>query len=297
MTVLEAVERSKTPVFTYKGSIDTAQLHLTPKEVVLWAMTSRVLLDADTNQDAKNKIPGVIVLTSQRFLFVSHSSTSDTIREISVPDIHAVEPKIKLFSASLRITGASECLFIEDNSKRITALKSVLDTAIAAKTSERQIGICPYCEAHLDSDVSKCPSCGAQIPAECRPKPAVQPTPAKAQNTIFCPGCGTQTSANFCPNCGKNLQGVRTGAASAPPPPPQYIPPAPQRINVVLRPGFNCCPRCMGTNISAVKRGFSWGAGILGFLFLPPFGLFFGLIGSKKMNCSCHICKYNWEYK
>lgn len=55
------------------------------------------------------------------------------------------------------------------------------------------------------------------------------------------------------------------------------------------------CPKCGGTNCSSHRKGFNWGLGCLGFLFLNILGLLLGWIGSRKRVCYCHDCGKNWE--
>ena len=92
----------------------------------------------------------------------------------------------------------------------------------------------------------------------------------------------------LCPNCGAIL----------PPddaPKPQARPVFVQQPAFIPQPGINCCGRCGSTAISFKKRGFGWAAGLIGFFFLPPFGLLFGLIGRKKLKYRCSACGHKWE--
>lgn len=94
----------------------------------------------------------------------------------------------------------------------------------------------------------------------------------------------------ICPNCGAPLPPDDTPKWQ---PQPQ-VAPVVQTV-VIQQPGIHCCPRCRSQLIHVKKRGFGWGAAILGLLFLPPFGLLFGLIGRNKPVYTCKTCSYRWK--
>ena len=85
---------------------------------------------------------------------------------------------------------------------------------------------------------------------------------------------------------------VCCGAKLPPKPAPQPVPMQPQQI---YTPGVNCCPKCHNTRIHPTTRGFSWILGILGFLFIPPFGLLLGFCGRKKPRTQCTNCNHKWK--
>jgi len=92
----------------------------------------------------------------------------------------------------------------------------------------------------------------------------------------------------ICPNCGAALPPDNTPAWQ-----PQ---PAPVVHRVVIQPPSGLyCPKCRTQNVRVKKRGFGWIGAIVGFLFLPPFGLLFGLIGKDKLLCTCQTCSYRWK--
>lgn len=106
-----------------------------------------------------------------------------------------------------------------------------------------------------------------------------------------CSYCGSNITPypgdGICPNCGGQLP---------PLPKQQPVPRQPQVVyHVPLRPGINCCGRCMSTDISTKNRGFSWGWGLLGLFLLPPFGILFGFCGSKKLVSTCRGCGHKWK--
>ncbi len=55
------------------------------------------------------------------------------------------------------------------------------------------------------------------------------------------------------------------------------------------------CPKCGSTNCSYHTRGYNWGWGCLGFLFLNVLGLLFGCLGHNKKICRCKDCGKHWE--
>lgn len=97
----------------------------------------------------------------------------------------------------------------------------------------------------------------------------------------------------ICPNCGAKLRPDDTPAWQSAPTPLRSAAPV-QPYYVPLQPGINCCSRCHSTQLSVRNRGFGWVAGIVGFCFLPPFGLLFGLIGRKKQIRTCRSCGHKW---
>jgi len=139
--------------------------------------------------------------------------------------------------------------------------------------------ICEYCGTSLERrpDSGICPSCGAALPkAEAAAK--------------FCPACGEPASQDdrFCPRCGNPLTDQKPAA-----PAPSVQQTVHQSVPPI--PGANCCPRCYSRDITMKKRGFSILWGLVGFFFIPPFGLLFGLIGAGKLRYRCQSCHNKWE--
>ena len=135
---------------------------------------------------------------------------------------------------------------------------------------------CEYCGVEVTEYPANgiCVCCGGKLPE----RPA----------GIRCPKCGAFSSGKFCASCGRSLTGTEPAPA---PVQPVYIPVQ----NTPLHAGANCCPKCHSTRILYKPRGFSWGWALLGFFFLPPFGLLFGLCGRKKPRASCLSCNHKWK--
>ena len=119
---------------------------------------------------------------------------------------------------------------------------------------------------------------------------------------MLCPYCEQPVTDRVCPHCGAIQQAVpQTPApavqqAAAPSTPPVQIQaelhfdqtqsaPAPsQRI-------LSICPRCKRGELLTVRRGYSWGLGLLGFFLFPVFGLLLGFIGAGKTRHQCTYCR------
>lgn len=55
------------------------------------------------------------------------------------------------------------------------------------------------------------------------------------------------------------------------------------------------CPKCGGTNIQFVKKGFSLGGAVLGGLLAGGAGLVAGGLGSNDVMCVCSNCGHTWK--
>lgn len=120
---------------------------------------------------------------------------------------------------------------------------------------------------------------------------------------MYCSYCGSKLAqrpdSGTCPHCGGPLPQQTQQ--------PQYSQPSqtfqqPTVIYQVQQPvyqiplqrGVNCCGRCLSPSLSVRKKGFNWGYALLGFFFLPVFGLLFGYCGSKKNVYTCRNCGFTW---
>ena len=54
------------------------------------------------------------------------------------------------------------------------------------------------------------------------------------------------------------------------------------------------CPKCGSTSISANKKGYGIGKGVVGAAVAGPIGLTLGNAGAKKIRITCLACGYQW---
>lgn len=59
--------------------------------------------------------------------------------------------------------------------------------------------------------------------------------------------------------------------------------------------GTAYCPKCLSTNLSANKKGFSAGKALVGGAFTGPIGLLAGTIGSGKIKITCLNCGHTFK--
>ena len=72
-----------------------------------------------------------------------------------------------------------------------------------------------------------------------------------------------------------------------------------KRKNVQVKPVDNTpkcpkCPKCGSTSISADKKGYGIGKGVVGAAVAGPLGLVLGNAGAKKVRITCLACGYHW---
>lgn len=63
------------------------------------------------------------------------------------------------------------------------------------------------------------------------------------------------------------------------------------------RQGILYCPKCLSTNLSSGKKGFSGGKALLGTALLPGIGLLAGTIGARKIQITCLHCGHKFQPK
>lgn len=138
MTVLEAVKNSKTLVFMHKGAIMAAQEIIFPSEEVIWAMTSNVAtgpvygeLNTDFGFVAGDEVPGVIVVTDQRIIFVYRVMGRGSSKEIPLSTIRSIDTKTSIQFDAIRIVGVSDMIVTKGKRKQITNFRNAINKALS----------------------------------------------------------------------------------------------------------------------------------------------------------------------
>lgn len=141
MTVAEAVQRSKTTTFMMRSSIKTAQSLISPSEKIVWAQVSNVYqepvrgaLSAEIGS-VSNSLAGVIVVTSERILFVHKMLSNYVSKDIYISDIRSIDVKASLTYEVLRIVGTSDMIVTFAKRNIIAALRNAINQEIAIKST------------------------------------------------------------------------------------------------------------------------------------------------------------------
>lgn len=58
---------------------------------------------------------------------------------------------------------------------------------------------------------------------------------------------------------------------------------------------FLCCPKCYGSNLTPMKKGFSFGKAAAGFFTLGLYGIVAGSIGSGNIKLFCGGCGHTFN--
>lgn len=148
MTVLEAVQRSKTLVFLNKKAIQAAQEMLSPTEDLLWAQTSSIYkkpvhgeLSTEIELINTDMLPGVIVVTNKRILFVHCILTDRSFKEILISDIRSMDAKANFTIEVLRIVGSTSMIVAFDKRKVMLGLRNAIQEAIAKRKAQQSDAI------------------------------------------------------------------------------------------------------------------------------------------------------------
>lgn len=68
-----------------------------------------------------------------------------------------------------------------------------------------------------------------------------------------------------------------------------------EKIKELNSQGIIYCPKCLSTQVTANKRGFSAGKAIAGNIVAGPVGLVAGAFGSRTVEITCLKCGYRWK--
>lgn len=68
-----------------------------------------------------------------------------------------------------------------------------------------------------------------------------------------------------------------------------------QKRAELIKQGVPFCPKCLSTNLTANKKGYGLGKGVIGAVALGPLGLVAGGLGKNKVECTCLNCGYKFK--
>lgn len=159
MTVLEAVKNSRSPVFTYKGSIKLAQSMLLPTEELLWAMTTSADLNArkrplkpdhKSYYSINDLTPFAVAITNRRILFAYSILGDHVSKDIQLDDIQSIDGAASLDLASLRITTLTSCIMLVGQRRKIADFRTALDSAISTASKSNTSSTKPANDSYVD---------------------------------------------------------------------------------------------------------------------------------------------------
>lgn len=138
MTVLEALEKSKSSTFMYKGTIKAAQKMIAPSEEIIWAVitnvnNSPVHGELDTKISISDVLAGAVIVTDHRILFVHSVLGRGVTKEIRLSDIRSVDSKFGDFNATLRVVGSSKMIVTTSVRPVIAELRDSINEALTRK--------------------------------------------------------------------------------------------------------------------------------------------------------------------
>lgn len=137
MTVKEALKESKNYNILFAPYIKPTENSINPNESVLYAITANVSFMGNDEAlkidqfKTKNKLSGIVVITSERILFCNGAFGIGTNKSIFLNDIQSVDDKSNMLSSKLRIKGITETLIIDINSKTMKIFKEKLTSAMS----------------------------------------------------------------------------------------------------------------------------------------------------------------------
>lgn len=118
----------------------------------------------------------------------------------------------------------------------------------------------------------------------------------------YCQYCGRQIDAGAanCPYCGKGSNPYRREYKQNPnafnfSPKDQAKIDARRRVVENKAAGIACCPKCGSTSLTANKKGYGIGKGVIGAAVAGPIGLVAGNVGRQKVIVTCLNCGHQFK--
>lgn len=131
-----AIKSNGMSTFLHKGSIKKAQSMLSEREEFLHAAIANISIlpiqdgiEPDIRK-IKNKVSGVIVVTSKRVYFCNNVAGKGTSKQIMIKDITSIDDSVSLFkTAKLRISGITEMFVVDGNEETIQQISQAVNEA------------------------------------------------------------------------------------------------------------------------------------------------------------------------
>lgn len=137
MTVMEALQKSRTPTLFMKGTIKTAQQSLMPNEDIIWAMATTIFrnsisgaLSTDTEFLSKDVLVGLIMVTNQRIFFVKNNFGQIFTKELPINAIRSMDATANQFFEVLRIVGHANMIVMYDKKQNMQTFRNAIQEAI-----------------------------------------------------------------------------------------------------------------------------------------------------------------------
>ncbi len=157
MTVLEAVEQSKSYNVLNKPAIKIAQTQLSLSENVLCALVCNIYTDPVRGElstklpSIMKVLPGVLVVTNLRIFFVSNQIGKRTIREIPLSSIRSIDSKANYVFEFLRISGITNMIVTYGGIDLISHLRNAINEALEKRNAPQAAAPAPQ---PADNDLS-----------------------------------------------------------------------------------------------------------------------------------------------
>lgn len=146
MTIKEAIKKSGTSTLFSDKVIKAAEKKLQNGEKITYALITTVLServygvlhpeDTSLKNSLKNKIAGVLVITSSRIFFCGGL----IFKEILISDIKSVDSAKTLYrNAQIRIQSTTEMIIFDVCVKRLTEIEQVISNARSTLNSQTEV--------------------------------------------------------------------------------------------------------------------------------------------------------------